>query len=119
MREGQQRNFARGLRASMTDAERKVWYQLRDRRLLDAKSRRQFPIGRYVVDFVCLDAGLIVEIDGGQHNGSMHDAIRDRFLREQGFSVLRFWNNDVLTDIGPVLACICEALVHTPHPAED
>jgi very-short-patch-repair endonuclease len=52
------------------------------------------------VDFICLDARLIVEIDGGQHNGSLRDAARDRFLRAPGFSVLRFWNNDVLTDIG-------------------
>jgi very-short-patch-repair endonuclease len=115
MREGQKRDFARGLRSSMTDAERKVWYHVRDRRLLEAKFRRQFPIGRYVVDFICLDARLIVEIDGGPHNGSLRDATRDRFLRDQGFSVLRFWNNDVLTDIGSVLARICHALAPASH----
>ncbi|MGV8942326.1 MAG: endonuclease domain-containing protein [Lysobacter sp.] len=118
MREGQKREFARRLRKTMTDAEQRVWYHLRDRRLLEAKFRRQVPIGRYVVDFVCLDAGLIVEIDGGQHNGSLHDVARDRFLGEQGFSVLRFWNNDVLTDLAPVLACICQALASPPSPAE-
>lgn len=119
MRERQKRDFARGLRGSMTDAERKLWYYLRGRRLLQFKFRRQFPIAPYIVDFVCLDGDLIVEVDGGQHNGSMHDGIRDRFLREQGFTVLRFWNNDVLTDIEPVLTYICTALAPTQLPVED
>lgn len=116
MRQGQKRDFARDLRRTMTNAEHQLWYHLRGRRLLDTKFRRQFPIGRYIVDFVCLESRLIVEVDGGPHNGSLHDAIRDRFLHEQGFTVLRFWNNDVLADTDAVLAAICDALAVRPSP---
>lgn len=116
MRNGQKRDFARGLRGTMTDAEHRLWYHLRGRRLLDAKFRRQFPIGHYIVDFVCLASRLIVEVDGGHHNGSQHDATRDRFLYTQGFTVLRFWNNDVLADTDAVLAAICDALGVRPSP---
>ena len=116
MRNGQKRDFARDLRGAMTDAEHRLWYHLRGRRLLGAKFRRQFPIGPYIADFACPEARLIVEVDGGQHNDSRHDAIRDRFIHGHGFTVLRFWNNDVLADTDVVLAAICDALVARPSP---
>ena len=116
MRQGQKRDFARQLRGTMTDAEQRIWYHLRGSRLLGAKFRRQFPIGPYIADFACLASRLIVEVDGGQHNESLHDARRDQFLRERGFTVLRFWNNDVLADTDAVLAAICDALAVGPSP---
>ncbi len=116
MREGQKRDFARGLRRSMTDAERKLWYHLRNRGLFGCKFRRQFPIGRYVVDCVCLDACLVIEVDGGQHAGSADDIRRDGFLHEQGFTVLRFWNNEVLIETDAVLAVVSESLGVVPSP---
>ena len=116
MRNGQKRDFARHLRRTMTDAEYRLWYHLRGSRLLGARFRRQFPIGRYIVDFACLESRLIVEVDGGQHNGSLHDASRDRFLHDRGFTVVRFWNNDVLADTDAVLAAICDALAVRPSP---
>jgi very-short-patch-repair endonuclease len=96
----------------MTEAEKRIWKQLRAHRFQDAFFRRQVPIGSYVVDFVCLDARLIIEIDGGQHAAEQAkpDAKRDAWLRAQGFSVLRFWNNDVLTNLPGVLERIAETL---------
>ena len=85
----------------MTDAETKIWQRLRAHRLSGFSFRRQFPVGSYVVDFVCLDARLIIEIDGGQHESDQaaYDAKRDTWLRGEGFRILRFWNNDVLKKI--------------------
>src|SRR5262245_60615014 len=97
------RSNARSLRKDMTDAERLIWYRLRAHRFYDCSFRRQFPIGRYVVDFVCLEARLIVEIDGHQHAENRRDNERDAWLRSQGFVVLRFWNNDVLMNLSGVL----------------
>lgn len=90
-------------------AERKLWFKLRDRRLDGLKFRRQVPIGGYIVDFVCFDCGLIVELDGGQHNENPRDALRDAELRKRGFTILRFWNNDVNGDILAVLYRIAHA----------
>jgi len=96
--------FARRLRKSSPDAEHRFWFHVRDRRLGGYKFRRQLPIGPYVVDFVCISARLIVELDGGQHaEQRRYDEGRDRYLREQGFIVLRFWNNDVLENMDGVL----------------
>lgn len=114
MRDGQKRDFARHLRRTMTDAEHRLWYHLRGSRLLGARFRRQFPIDRYVVDFACLESRLIVELDGGLYDGSLHDARRDRFLHERGFTVVRFWNNDVLANTDAVLAAIRDALAVRP-----
>ncbi len=108
MRTGHKRDFARGLRARMTDAEHRLWYHLRDRRLLGHKFRRQVPIGPYIADFACLPLRLVIEIDGGQHDAAV-DGLRTACLHEQGFTVLRFWNNDVLRDTDAVLADICRA----------
>jgi len=113
--------FARELRKSMTDAERKLWRGLRMRQLHGHKFRRQFPIGAYIVDFVCLDARLIIEVDGGQHADDEYgDADRDAWLRLQNFRVLRYWNNQVLNELDAVLQDIARSLGDvsslSPHP---
>src|SRR5438445_8343002 len=102
----------------MTEAERRIWRHLRAHRFQGASFRRQLPIGPYVVDFVCLDARLIVEIDGGQHavEEAERDKKRDAWLRTQGFEILRFWNNDVIGNLRGVLELIAEAL-RQPPPA--
>jgi very-short-patch-repair endonuclease len=95
------------LRTNMTDAEQKLWRALRSRSV-GPKFRRQVPLGPYVVDFVCFDSKLIVEVDGGQHADSVGDAKRDRYFSVQGYRVLRFWNNDVLKNLEGVLIRITE-----------
>ncbi|MFK0691241.1 endonuclease domain-containing protein [Mesorhizobium sp. IMUNJ 23033] len=104
------RSFARSLRREMTEAEGRLWHELRDRRLDRIKFRRQMPVGRYVADFVCFEAGLIIEIDGSQHANSDSDRTREAELRARGFRVLRFWNDDVLKDLNAVcdtiIACV-------------
>jgi very-short-patch-repair endonuclease len=95
------------LRTFMTDAERKLWRALRARGV-GPKFRRQVPLGPYVVDFVCFEAKLIVEVDGGQHAENSRDAERDRYFVKQGYRVLRFWNNDVLKNAQGVLTRIIE-----------
>ena len=95
---------ARELRQNSTELEKIMWYWLRDRRLLNCKFRRQQPIGNYIVDFVCHEISLIIEIDGGQHNWRLHyDENRTRYLQNQGFKVLRYWNNDVSIRLHDVL----------------
>jgi acyl-CoA thioester hydrolase len=95
---------ATDLRANATDAERLLWSKLRDRHLVGAKFRRQVPFPPYTVDFCCFEAKLIVEVDGGQHAVQVaRDAVRTARLERDGFSVLRFWNNDVLSNIDGVL----------------
>ena len=101
---------ARKLRKSMTDAERALWRLFRDRRMQGWRFRRQEPIGRYIVDFVCFEARLVIEIDGGQHFESETDKKRDAYLQSQGFHVLRFWNNDVLSNPDGVYRTIMTAL---------
>ena len=92
----EQRDFARSLRTGQTEAEGKLWKLLRDRRLCQLKFKRQVPIGKYVADFVCFEKRLIVEADGSQHADSDHDRERDAWLRAQGFTVVRFWNVEIL-----------------------
>jgi very-short-patch-repair endonuclease len=96
----------------MTVAERRIWSRLRAHRFQDLSFRRQFPVGSYIVDFICPEARLIIAIDGGQHAliEANRDATRDAWLREQGFVVLRFWNNEVLANLTGVLERIAEAL---------
>jgi len=101
------RSFARALRREMTEAEGKLWSELRDRRLDQIKFRRQVPVGKYVADFACLEAGLIVEIDGSQHAESDSDRVRGVELKARGFRVLRFWNDDVLKDLNAV----CDTII--------
>jgi very-short-patch-repair endonuclease len=101
---------ARALPKSMTDAERVLWRLLRDRRLAGWRFRRQEPIDHYVVDFMCFEARLIIEADGGQHFESQTDKTRDAYLQSKGFRVVRFWNNDVLSNREGVQRIILEAL---------
>jgi very-short-patch-repair endonuclease len=104
------RRRARTLRARMTDAERKLWFALRDRRFAGFKFRRQVPIDRFIADFVCFEARLVIEVDGGQHAGSLQDRWRDRWLAANGFVVLRFWNNEVLLNLEGVLTVLSNKL---------
>ncbi len=87
---------ARAMRKAPTEAERKLWHLVRDRRFSGFKFRRQLAIGHYIADLVCLERRLIVEADGGQHAESAYDAARDAWLAEQGFRIRRFWNFDVV-----------------------
>ena len=111
-----QRQFTKTLRQNMTDAEQLLWKHLRAHRMSDQKFRRQQPIGPYIVDFVHFGQRLIVEADGGQHVDSKHDATRDAWLRRQGFTLLRFWNNDILHNTNAVLEAIWHAM-HTGTPS--
>jgi very-short-patch-repair endonuclease len=110
---------ARALRREMTEAEKKLWQMLRSRQTEGYRFRRQVPIGRFMADFVCHEAKLIVEIDGGQHDPSSEtEARRTRFLESEGYCVLRFWNNEVLENPDGVQAMIAEYLRRiTPSPS--
>ena len=101
--------IARKLRNNLTEAEKKLWYYLRNKNLGE-KFRRQQPIGPYFPDFVCLKKLLIIELDGGQHYGSADDKVRDDYFKKEKFTVLRFWNNEVLENIEGVLIKIKEQL---------
>jgi BirA family biotin operon repressor/biotin-[acetyl-CoA-carboxylase] ligase len=107
---------AKALRHRMTDTERYLWTHLRAHRLADHKFKRQQPIGPYVVDFVCFASKLVIEVDGGQHQGSESDRVRDAWLQEQGYRVLRFWDNEVLTNLPGVLEMIAGLLAPSPPP---
>ena len=107
--------FARDLRNNATEAERLMWQRLRRRQLGGFRFRRQRPVGRYICDFVCLEAAVVVELDGSQHVAQApYDARRDAFLRSCGFRVLRFWNGDALSRTDSVVETIFEAL-HRPE----
>jgi very-short-patch-repair endonuclease len=108
---------AKSLRRGLTDAERKLWSILRNRQIGGAKFRRQQPIGQFIADFVCQEHRLIVEADGGQHAENIADARRTAFLESKGYRVLRFWNNDILTNLDGVARVIAIEL-STPHPAQ-
>ncbi len=101
------RERAKGMRGGATEAERVMWFRLRDRRFMGLKFRRQVPLGRYIVDFVCRELKLIVELDGGQHSEQVeYDNCRSEWLRTQGYSVLRFWNNQVLGETDAVMEAL-------------
>ncbi len=110
---------ARHLRRQMTEAERKLWRLLRDRPLVGVKFRRQVPIGNFIVDFCCLEHRLIVELDGGQHaEQEVADALRSRFLAEEGFRILRFWNDQVSNGAEFVAEKILQAITEVgPAPS--
>ena len=98
---------AKGLRRNMTDAERLLWRSLKAKHLDGLKFRRQEQIGRFIVDFVCYENGVVIEADGGQHAVEREkDEERTQWLNLQGYTVLRFWNNDILTNTDGVLAAI-------------
>jgi very-short-patch-repair endonuclease len=107
---------ARKLRSNLTDAENYLWRHLRFRQIAGHKFRRQRPLGPYIVDFVCLEKKLVVEVDGGQHaENQTSDVERDMWLRSQGYEVLRFWNDEVLTKIDGVKEVILQNL-NVPPP---
>ena len=110
--------IARKLRRNQTDAERTLWFRVRDRRLMGFKFRRQVPVDRYIVDFCCEESRLVIECDGGQHvERSKEDAERTSALEAMGYLVLRFWNNDVLLNTEGVLESIVATLnSQTPVP---
>ena len=111
---------ARELRVTSPDAERKLWSRLRDRRLGGCKFRRQHPVGRYFADFACIEVGLIVELDGGQHfepEAMEADARRSAALKAAGFDVLRFTDREALMEIDAVLQALKNWLDSKfPHP---
>ena len=113
---GKSRELAQWLRREQTDSERRLWEKLRDRQMQGLKFRRQHPIGSYIVDFCCPERKVVVEVDGGQHTVQVSkDGDREAYLAEQGYSVLRFWNHDVLSHPDSVLEQISEA-VKKPSP---
>ncbi len=102
---------ARALRAQMTDAETLMWQQLRGRRFQGFKFRRQRPLGPYILDFVCLEAGLVIEIDGGQHaEQQAYDQARTALIESHQLTVIRFWNHEVMNDTAAVLENIWQTL---------
>jgi very-short-patch-repair endonuclease len=108
--------FSRRLRRDASDAERRIWSRLRNRRLGGFKFVRQEPVGDYTVDFCCREERLIVEVDGGQHADSEHDRRRDAWLRREGYRVLRFWNNDALANTDGVIGAIMAELARAAAP---
>ena len=100
--------LAKNLRNNQTDAEKKLWFYLRNKQILNVKFRRQQPIGNYIADLFSPEKKLIIEVDGGQHFESENDFERDRWFKENGYTLLRFWNNDVLQNIEGVLEVIYE-----------
>ena len=106
-------HLARELRRRQTKAEKLLWFKLRNRQLDGTKFRRQQRLGNYIVDFVSFEEKLIIEIDGGQHNERQtkeEDVLRTLWLKNEGYHVLRFWNNDVMQNIDGVLKDIKELL---------
>ena len=107
---------ARELRRRSTEAEKMIWHRIRSKQLEGYKFRRQQPIGTYVVDFVCFEKRLIIELDGGQHAiDQQRDRNRDSRLGEEGFMTLRFWNHDVMQNLEGILERIRERLL-APSP---
>ena len=111
--------LARRLRRDLTQAELRLWNRVRSRAIDGHKIVRQEPLGRYVVDFLCREKRLVIELDGGQHEGNARDRVRDLLLREHNYRILRFWNNDVMNNMDGVLETIAGALQAEapPHPA--
>ncbi len=109
---------ARLLRRDATEAETRLWQHLRNRRLGNHKFRRQVWIGPFIADFLCMDAMLVVEVDGSQHIGDVaYDADRNAYLANKGYRVIRVWNNDVMQRMDDVLAAILSALGSVPSPS--
>jgi very-short-patch-repair endonuclease len=109
---------ARALRKDNTDAEKRLWTKLRNRRLLGMCFRRQQPLCGYILDFVCFERKLIIELDGGQHGEDReqaYDVKRTQELNKHGYQVVRFWNNEVLENIEGVLSKIA-LTINAPHP---
>jgi len=119
MKEPKQVNLVRALRRRQSDAEEKLWLNLRNRQMGGLKFRRQQSLGDYIVDFISFDVMLIIEVDGGQHNElttTEKDKQRTKWLEGKGYQVIRFWNNDVLENVDGVLTKIKEILEMRSHP---
>ncbi len=109
----QQSDNANVLRKNLTESEKKLWQHLRSRNFFNLKFRRQVPIGKYIVDFACMEMKLVIELDGGQHNFESNlekDVIRDKYLFDNGFKALRFWNIDIFKNFDSVLETIAREL---------
>jgi very-short-patch-repair endonuclease len=107
------RQLARALRRRMTDAERLLWRHLRNRELGGWKFRRQYPVGPFIVDFICVEKNIVIEVDGGQHAENEElDLQRSAYLNKMGYRVLRFWNNEVLQETEAVLTAIFAILAN-------
>jgi very-short-patch-repair endonuclease len=116
----QNKSLAKTLRHNPTEAEKKLWRHLRNRQVLGAKFRRQQSFGPYILDFYCAESKLAIELDGGQHGEpkwTIQDEQRDEYLKQEGVTVLRFWNNQVFHEFEGVLEMIYTTLGNrTPHP---
>ena len=109
---------SRDLRANMTEAERKLWGHLSARKVVGVRFNTQFPIGPFVCDFVSRGAKLVIEVDGGQHaHTERADMARTRYIENQGYRVIRFWNNDVMGNVDGVVAEIERVLADMPSPS--
>jgi very-short-patch-repair endonuclease len=108
---------ARALRNNPTLAERRLWLQLSRRQVEGAKFSRQMSIGPFICDFLCREHRLVIEVDGGQHCENPRDQVRTAFLEQEGYRVIRFWNNDVLGNMDGVLQSIANELRNSPPPA--
>ena len=111
--------YSRVLRNNLTEAEKVLWRALRYRQIAGYKFRRQVSIGRYIVDFVCYEKRIVIEVDGSQHFDNRYDLERTAWLNGQGFQVYRFWNNEVLGNLEKVKEAIYHACMNltSPHPA--
>lgn len=108
---------SRQLRKNITNQERKLWNIIRNRQFFNFRFRRQFPIGNYIVDFVCREKKIVIEVDGGQHNEKNnidYDNMRSEYLALEGFKVVRFWNNDIDNNIDGVYEKLKEVFEITP-----
>jgi very-short-patch-repair endonuclease len=114
-----QRAAARSMRSRPVDVEKALWWRLRGRRLNGLKFRRQHPIGRFIADFACLEARLVVELDGRQHQNSLDDIARSEDLCTRGFAVIRFQNDEVRKDIDAVCAAILHKAVTRIEQTQD
>jgi len=112
------RSNAKAMRKAMTEAELKLWNELRAHRLMGLSFRRQVPIGSYIVDFACSAHQIIIEVDGSQHAEPDRDKARDAFFASSGWTILRFWNDDILRDIDNVCLHIVTAAGLTARDAE-
>jgi very-short-patch-repair endonuclease len=111
------KKFQKQLRVSQTEVEDILWYWLRNRRLQGFKFRRQHILQGYIVDFVCLERKVVIELDGGQHaDQEIYDAARSEKLKKEGFQVLRFWNNEVTQNQEGVLETILQTLINSKTP---
>jgi len=107
---------SRQLRNNPTEAEKVLWFAIRNRQLGGVRFNRQVPIGPYICDFVARSLKLVIEVDGGQHAESRSDRSRTNFLENRGYRVIRFWNNDVLGNIDGVVSEIERVLTDMPSP---